>query len=165
MLPVIIDRIGWLKFLKVPVDFGHKLGQETIFGENKTYRGIIVGTIGGILTAYLQSLIYQYHPSTHALFLFPYTGLGWLYWGFLLGFGALLGDLVKSFFKRRLHLKNGKPFFPFDQLDFVIGGLLLGAIFYLPPWPQIIVLIVFTPLLHFLANALAYLLKLKKVWW
>jgi len=48
----------------------------------------------------------------------------WLLFGFLMGFGALLGDMTKSFFKRRLGYAPGKPFIPFDQLDFVVGALL-----------------------------------------
>ena len=51
--------------------------------------------------------------------------------GFLLGFGALAGDAIKSFFKRALNIAPGKPWFPFDQLDSVLGALLSAAL-YLP---------------------------------
>lgn len=39
------------------------------------------------------------------------------------------GDAAKSFFKRRVHVPPGKPWVPFDQLDFVIGVFAL-----LTPW-------------------------------
>ena len=85
--------------------------------------------------------------------------------GFLLGLGGLTGDLLKSFLKRRLRLKDGAPFFPLDQLDFVFGGLLFGAVLHFPGWYHVAVLLLMTPLLHLLSNLAGYKLGLKKVWW
>ncbi|MEK6975224.1 MAG: CDP-2,3-bis-(O-geranylgeranyl)-sn-glycerol synthase [Candidatus Thermoplasmatota archaeon] len=97
--------------------------------------------------------------------------------GAFVGFMALVGDAVKSYFKRRTGRDRGRPWVPFDQLDFVVFGLLAMAIAsplladgwvkaaLLDDWVVLATLIVLTPLLHFLVNVLGYVLKLKEVWW
>jgi CDP-2,3-bis-(O-geranylgeranyl)-sn-glycerol synthase len=165
MMAVIFPKLGLFKSLDFPVDMGRKLRGEYLFGEHKTWRGVVAGIIGGIVAALLQYLLYTFFVQSRWIFLFPLDLPASLWWGFLLGLGALLGDLIKSFFKRRLHIKSGGIFFPFDQLDFIFGALLLGLLYYRPPWQHILVVILFTPLFHFFVNVIAYKLRLKKVWW
>lgn len=165
MCPVIFGNLGWLQFLKKPIDGGRKIGHSKIFGEHKTYLGFVVASLGGLLVGFLQALLFINVAESHWLFLFPYSWSSGLLLGFLLGFGALFGDLIKSFIKRRLHIKEGSPFLPFDQLDFVVGGLLFCSLVYLPSWKHILVLALLTPLLHLLSNVIGYKLGLKKVWW
>jgi CDP-2,3-bis-(O-geranylgeranyl)-sn-glycerol synthase len=43
--------------------------------------------------------------------------------GALLSSGALVGDALKSFLKRRLRIKPGETFFIFDQIDYILGAL------------------------------------------
>ena len=88
-----------------------------------------------------------------------------------------MGDAVKSYFKRRTGRERGKPWFPFDQLDFVVFGLAGMAAAsplladgwvreaLLGDWLVLATIIVLTPLLHFLVNVVGYLLKLKEVPW
>jgi CDP-2,3-bis-(O-geranylgeranyl)-sn-glycerol synthase len=52
-----------------------------------------------------------------------------------------------------------------DQLDFVAGALLLGSLAFMPPLDLLLIVLVITPFVHFLANNLAYWLKLKTVPW
>ncbi len=165
MFPVVFGKVKKLEHFKKPIDHGKKFGKKSLFGEHKTYFGFLIGVSGALLTGLLQSAIYSYFPDSRMLFLEPYPLSFALQLGFLLGFGSLLGDLIKSFFKRRLGIASGAPFFPFDQLDFVAGGLLLAAPLFLPSWEYILTLVLFTPLLHFLSNVLGYSLGLKKVWW
>lgn len=165
MMPVIFDRMAVLKSLAVPIDFGRKMGSETIFGSHKTYRGFVAGMIGGVITAGLQMALYIFVPSVRWIFLFSYDGIFIVGWGFLLGLGALSGDLVKSFFKRRLRIASGAVFFPFDQIDFLVGALLFGMCYFFPSFSHLVVLFFLTPLLHFLVNVLGYFLGMKKVWW
>lgn len=163
--PVVFAKIRWLERFKKPIDSGKKLGTLSIFGENKTYFGFIIGVSGATVTGLLQACMFMYFPEIHWLFLVNYSFIFAVILGFLLGFGALLGDLLKSFMKRRLHIQNGKPFFPFDQLDFVVGGLLLGGLVYFPSWIHVLTLVLLTPLIHIISNILGYKLGLKKVWW
>jgi CDP-2,3-bis-(O-geranylgeranyl)-sn-glycerol synthase len=97
--------------------------------------------------------------------------------GAVVGLFALVGDAVKSYFKRRLGKEGGAPWVPFDQLDFVVFGLLgmLVASPLLPPgwvwhalfddWRTLATILVLTPLLHLLVNRIGYWLRLKSVPW
>jgi CDP-2,3-bis-(O-geranylgeranyl)-sn-glycerol synthase len=89
----------------------------------------------------------------------------------LLALGALLGDLTKSFFKRRLGKGRGEAWFLADQYDLVVGSLLLVLLVY-PGWlfenitvPIVIWIAIITPLLHRAVNIIGYLLGVKDVPW
>ena len=41
--------------------------------------------------------------------------------------GASFGTIVNSFVKRRLNIKSGDDFIPFDQVDFILGASLMYA--------------------------------------
>ena len=97
--------------------------------------------------------------------------------GAALGFMALVGDAVKSYFKRRRKIARGGSWFPFDQLDFVVFGL-LGILLaspllpagwavhaYFLDWVVLVTLLVLTPALHLLVNRIGYWLGLKDVPW
>ena len=87
MAPVFFKKVN---FLNYPVDFGKKIKGKRILGSHKTFRGFFFGIILAIIVAYVQSLI------SAEVALVDYSN--WALIGFLLGFGALLGDSVKSFF-------------------------------------------------------------------
>lgn len=145
-----------------PIDFGKnwKDGRR-IFGDGKTFRGLIGGTFCGIIIGIIQMQV----PSQYSLGAFTFGVI------IALSFGALLGDIVKSFFKRRLGLARGAKFPLVDQLDFVAGAWILAYIVE-PKWFTdnftfwiIITVIVFTPILHRLTNIIGYYAKLKKEPW
>ncbi|MBI2654417.1 CDP-2,3-bis-(O-geranylgeranyl)-sn-glycerol synthase [Candidatus Woesearchaeota archaeon] len=117
MAPVIVKKINLLAF---PIDFNKRIGNKPILGKNKTFRGLIFGVIFAIIVAYLQFLLYGAELFRNFSFL---NYQNWLLFGFLMGLGALVGDLAKSFIKRRLGLKPSERFVPVDQIDFVIGAL------------------------------------------
>lgn len=56
----------------------------------------------------------------------------WPLIGLALGVGAMGGDALKSFFKRRRGIPPGRSWVPADQLDFVLGALILVA-----PWARL----------------------------
>ncbi len=87
----------------------------------------------------------------------------WL--GFWIGLGAIVGDLVKSYYKRKAGLAPGEKWIPFDQLDFVIGGIMGSWILYVPSAGVVFILILVSPLLHIIATKFAYLLKIRKEKW
>lgn len=154
-----------IKKFRLPIDLGHKIKGKRIFGDGKTFSGIFVGILFSLIVGLLQHLL-----SNNIDFIFIsknlYTKLSTsLVTSFLLGFGALLGDLVKSFFKRRIGIERGKPWPLFDQLDFLVGSILICSIVYIPSIKIIIILFILTPIGHLLSNIAAYKLKLKKVWW
>jgi CDP-2,3-bis-(O-geranylgeranyl)-sn-glycerol synthase len=114
MAPVIATRFNLTPALNKPLD-GHIMWRgQRLFGSHKTIRGIIWGGVAGSITATVQ-----------------YLGTGWfnslgnaLLIGLLLGLGALLGDAIKSFLKRRWAIQPGSAWIPWDQIDFVIGAYL-----------------------------------------
>ena len=124
-----------------------------IFGGHKTWGGLIGGIIVGSIIGILQIII------TPNYYLYPNY-----FYVILLAIGALLGDILFSFFKRRLCIKPGQSWVPFDQIDFVIGALVLGLLLYVPSVIKIMIIIMGSFILHVIVNAIGYLLKLRKTW-
>jgi len=149
MMPPIVGA------LRLP--FGTAIA-PSLLGKNKTYRGVYAGIIGGVLGSWLLSSLdlgwYGTQPLPRALLA-----------GGIMGFGALIGDMTKSAVKRWKNIPSGKPFVPFDQLDFILGGSLFAFAVMPIPLNVFVTALVITPLLHLLVNILAYHLKLKEVWW
>ncbi|MFC6735721.1 CDP-archaeol synthase, partial [Halolamina salina] len=88
-----------------------------------------------------------------------------------LALGAMLGDIGASFVKRRSGRERGAAFPGLDQLDFVVGALLL-ALLFAPDWTtstfslaRVAVVVVVTPLLHLGTNGIAYWLGVKDEPW
>ena len=164
MAPVFAQKLGVLKFLAKPIDGGRMLAGKPIFGEHKTWRGFAVGILVAAATVWLQRFLYSI-PFFQKISLINYLEMHWCLLGFLFGFGALFGDLVKSFFKRRVGVAPGKPWIPFDQLDFVVGALVFIAPIYFPSWSAVIVILIFSPVLHIIVNNVGYFLRIKKTRW
>lgn len=129
--PVVVNMIPALAKWTTPLDFGKSWRGKRIFGTNKTWRGLVAGSLIGGISAVLIGML---NPNV----LGPYNQF---VAGLLLGFGALAGDAIESFFKRQRGVKPGYTWFPFDQIDYIVGGLL--AIRILTPIPLWVVGTVF----------------------
>jgi len=154
MSPAFSNKIN---FLNYPVDFNKTLFGKRILGKNKTFRGIFFAILIAIVISYLQSLL------DLEINLISYDTFIWI--GFLLGFGAMFGDLIKSFFKRQLNIPPGKRFLPFDQIDHVIGALIFLSIDYNINIKIFIVGLIITFPLHLIINYVTYKLKLRDTYW
>ncbi|MDP3733687.1 MAG: CDP-archaeol synthase [Nanoarchaeota archaeon] len=132
---------------------------EKYFGSNKTWKGIIAATLTGGLVFWIQKALYL--NGFTELAIIDYADFS-IAVGFLLGFGAIFGDLVKSYYKRKAKIKPGKSWLPWDQLDFVLGGLLFSFLVYVPPVEVAVTIVVVSPFLHVLINYIGYLLKVNK---
>ncbi len=138
------------------IDGGRKfLDGKPILGSHKTYRGLILGLAIGTYVGWFQEN------------LAPRAGLppGSVNLGFVLSLGALLGDLMGSFIKRRLDLKPGASLPVSDQIDFVLVALLFGLLVEPPSIIAALIIIVLTGPMHLLVNVMAYLLRLKDNPW
>ena len=144
-----------------PIDAG-KLFRDgkPVFGSNKTVRGFFAGLLVGTFTGFVLSRLYQLDGFPQD-FLFHYDIL----LGFMLSLGALTGDLLHSFIKRRLDISPGSPLPVADQLDFALGALLFSITVYPPPLHGAVIILVMTPPIHLLTNFLAYLIGAKKTPW
>ncbi len=158
--PIVLQP--FFRFLAYPVDANKTLGGEPIFGKNKTWRGIIAAPLTGMLIVWLQQSLVDI-PWFASLSIINYKTTS-LWFGFLMGLGAIIGDLVKSFIKRRFKIPPGVSWFPFDQIDYVVGALLFTAPLYFPGWEFAIGTIVVGIVMHLISNVLGHLLKLRKDW-
>jgi|TARA_B100001971_G_C18138800_1_gene509180 CDP-2,3-bis-(O-geranylgeranyl)-sn-glycerol synthase len=104
------------RFFNTPVDFGSSFRGKRVFGDNKTWKGLVVGTLVAVLVVYLERM----------MGVFPgYEEYGFVVLGLVLGLGSLLGDLVESFVKRQFGRAPGTSWMPWDQIDWILGSLLL----------------------------------------
>ncbi|MAG17971.1 MAG: hypothetical protein CL944_00685 [Candidatus Diapherotrites archaeon] len=143
---------------KTPLDFGKKfIDGKRFFGDGKTFKGFFFGTLAGTI---VSATIFTLIPET-TLLLTP----NYLLLGFLLASGALIGDVAGSFFKRRNEIKQGGEVLFLDQLDFVIGGMIIGSLVYIPTFYEVILVSIITLIVHRASNFVAYKTKLKKVPW
>lgn len=153
----------------LPVDFG-KTDSKGVrwIGDGVTWKGLIGGTLIGIITGIIQGLVAPYIISNFGQYITTpiITNVPeGIIIGFLLGFGALLGDALGSFLKRRLGIGRGKPAPILDQLDFLIVALILVSLVVKLDLMFIVMAIILTLIIHLLANTGAYLLGLKDVWY
>lgn len=133
------------------VDFGKTFTDgERIFGGHKTIRGFVSGLVVGGIVGVFENL----YTSSN---LFPAALLASL--------GALLGDLCGAFIKRRLKISPGGSLPGIDQLDFVIGAVFAVSIVFQLSLGTVLILLLVTPPIHFLANVGAYALGLKSNYW
>jgi CDP-2,3-bis-(O-geranylgeranyl)-sn-glycerol synthase len=128
-----------------PLDGGAKwIDGKPILGSHKTIKGTLFGILTGTSVGIFQ---------------------GNLGGGLLQAVGAIFGDMVFSFFKRRIDLEPGASFPLVDQLDFIVFAIILSYPFQYTEFDRIIVIILLTLPLHYLSNFIAYLFKLKKNPW
>jgi len=155
-----------------PIDFGKNWKDgKRILGDGKTWRGLISGGIVGMAGGFGLSVVAILANNSDFAFLglsdfgrfplmIPIIGA--------ICFGALLGDIIESFFKRRAGIKRGKDWIPFDQIDFILGVLLFSFLMALilqilgvtaENWfletftlYHIIILLILTTFFHLIAN-------------
>jgi CDP-2,3-bis-(O-geranylgeranyl)-sn-glycerol synthase len=150
-----------------PIDGGRTWGGRRILGDGKTWQGTAGGIAAGVVVALVLTVL---SPTASA-------GLGVALPAFSspvalgLAAGAMAGDIGASFLKRRLDRERGAPVPGLDQLDFVVGALVLATLLA-PSWvgrnvtiPVLVVVLVLTPLLHVATNGIAYWLGLKDEPW
>jgi CDP-2,3-bis-(O-geranylgeranyl)-sn-glycerol synthase len=161
MAPVLANNIPALDRLGVPVDARLSFRKRRILGDHKTLRGFIAGWVMAAVVILLQVWAYAIFPTIRSLSLIDYLSANVLLLSLVLGFGPLFGDAIKSFFKRQVGIEPGKNWFPFDQLDFVAGTLLLAPLVIDLSWYQISLGVALALLLHPATNILGWILRLK----
>jgi len=139
----------------LPLDFGKNFPDgKPIFGRNKTFRGFFSALAIGTLIGFAEKAFLNYPANVQGL-----------QFGFLLSFGALLGDLIGAFIKRRIGLAPGELLPVVDQIDFIAGALLFALPLEIVSWELTLVVLIITPPIHLLTNFAAYKLGLKNNPW
>lgn len=171
--PVDVSQIKILKKYGKPIDGGKTWRGKRVLGDGKTWRGLYAGIIAGTLTGGLELLLYPNIART-----LPNLPEMTLSLAFIISLGALIGDMIESFFKRQINLQSGAPLPLFDQLDFVFGavffawiwvilstGQITGAFEKMLGWSRFLLILLITPLMHLITNFVAWAWKLKKDPW
>ena len=129
-----------------PLDGGRTwVDDQPLFGDHKTVRGTLTGIAAGIAVGIIQMQLLR---------------------GVLLAVGAIGGDIVISFVKRRFKIKPGAMFPIADQMGFIVFAVLLVSL--VPPsptWERAVAILIATLPIHYLTNVVAWALKLKRNPW
>jgi CDP-2,3-bis-(O-geranylgeranyl)-sn-glycerol synthase len=160
--PVFAARIPLLNKLGTPIDGGKTFRGKRLFGDHKTVRGFISGILLATIIVLLQMYLFR-HVSwfKHTSLYVDYANSKSLLLGPLLGFGALFGDAVKSFFKRQCNVPSGESWIPFDQIDYIVGGVLFSLPIVVLHPTDILLLFIVWVIVHPLSTFIAWLLGLK----
>jgi CDP-2,3-bis-(O-geranylgeranyl)-sn-glycerol synthase len=140
-----------------PMDFGKIFFDgKPLFGSHKTVRGFLSGLIVGTLVGLVQTLLFEQILIQYSS-QFQYT----IFLGFSLSLGALIGDLIESFLKRRLNRAPGSSLPVADQIDFILGAFLFSIPVSSPSLPVVLIILLITIPIHLLTNLGAALLNMK----
>ncbi|MBU1940610.1 MAG: CDP-2,3-bis-(O-geranylgeranyl)-sn-glycerol synthase, partial [Candidatus Thermoplasmatota archaeon] len=168
MAAIDVAHIPFLKKYNRPIDDGKLYKGQPIFGKGKTWRGFIGGTLIGTFAGFLQF----FYSSEAMVLISDITGLESIQLpemtvilAFLISLGAMTGDLVASFGKRRLKLKRGGPAPLLDQLDYIFGAFFFSWLVTPINLDYFALIVIVSIPLHLGANIVAWLLKMKQVWW
>lgn len=155
------------------MDLGRSWRGKRLLGDGKTWRGFLGGALTGLGVGALQIIL------TVATGHEDDFGFGDLPWALAivaaLSFGAMAGDSVGSFVKRRLGVDRGRKAPVLDQYNFVIGAVLL-VLLVSPGWFLghflegngywgLLLFLVVVPVLHRSVNIIGYKLGKKDVPW
>jgi CDP-2,3-bis-(O-geranylgeranyl)-sn-glycerol synthase len=167
MTPSLVSQLGFLKSWAKPIDLGKKFAGKPFLGDHKTWRGVILGPTAGILIVFLQKYLFSKFAFIEEISFFNYQEVNILFFALLITLGTICGDLFFAFIKRRLNLRPGARFLPFDQINYVIGAAIFLTLFSginiaIEVWVTILIL---TFLLHLTATQLGFLLGLSRSKW
>jgi CDP-2,3-bis-(O-geranylgeranyl)-sn-glycerol synthase len=158
-----------------PMDLGRIWPPDgrRVFGPSKSWSGFLFGSLFALPFALLEAWLYLIAPpSLQIVPSYGGTVLLALPVAIVLSFGAMSGDALGSFLKRRLGRESGARTLLLDQMPFVLlpiglGLLLLPGIFVPVFWSveALVWLLVYTLALHAAFNWVGYWVGLKKVPW
>lgn len=162
MTPILITKLNLFPRLAGPIDGGKKWKGKRIFGQNKTWRGLICGVATGLIFICLQRYLYFHSEIVRKISIFNYAGSDYWLVGIFLGFGALSGDMIESLVKRQKNIAPGQSWRPWDQIDQAIGSAILVSFIFQPPLAIYVLLLLITFLGVMAINLLACRLGIKK---
>lgn len=126
-------------------------------GSHKTVVGFFLGIAAAILTVLLQSRIHWQGDLVN------YEQ--WFLLGLASGCGAMIGDSLKSYFKRRLQIAPGQSWIPADQLDFVLGGLFALSFWVHLGWLEVIMILTMSFIGDIMINHLSFYFGIRNTRW
>ena len=168
-------HVCWLKwasadFLMQPLDFGHTLAGQRIFGDNKRLRGLIAMPLAAAAIFALLGGWRQQLPDWLAQGLWNLSAGQYALLGVAAGLAFMLAELPNSFLKRRLSVAPGEIpgeglgrvlFVLLDRFDSVVGVLILVSLLVPLPVMTWVYVLLIGPGVHALFSTLLYRLGVK----
>ncbi|MDX1587515.1 MAG: CDP-archaeol synthase [Oleiphilaceae bacterium] len=140
--PVVV-RLLMGNWLARPLDNGLRLVDgQPLFGRKKTWRGVLAAVVSTALVG-------------------QWLELG-LVFGAMFGLLAMVGDLISSFIKRRLRMKESERFRGLDQLPEAVLPLLLAFPVYNFGWGSLVAVALIFTVLTLAVSPLLYRLGLRR---
>src|SRR5215813_5988075 len=163
-------KFNSLAFLCLPIDRGQKFRGKRIFGDNKTYRGVVVVGLGTAIGFGLQSLFLHQIASIRSVELFDYSFLKSAPLGLAVGVAAMLSELPNSFIKRRFEIAPGSAakgwkgwvFYVYDQIDFLVGAWIVLATVVPVTVERVLLSAGFLLIAHQLMSSVGYALGMRR---
>ena len=185
---MVIVAKNTLASLAIPLDGGSSFRGVRVFGDNKTWRGVVVMILGSSVVGGLQGYTLGSWAFEHGLESLNFSligrdaswgldasptlrlALGYATVNIILGLGYVLGELPNSFVKRRLGIVAGKTghgffgwlFFLIDQADSIIAGLLLAVLLFGLSIRLFIIGTLVLTTVHLALNILLFLIRIRK---
>jgi CDP-diglyceride synthetase len=159
-------RTGALRALTRPIDGGSTLRGRRLFGENKTWRGVVAVAAGMSLGYALQAAAGRFSGT-------PLAGTARAALvGFLVGAVAMLAELPNSLLKRQLGIApgtqasglRGAVFHVLDQVDLALGAWLVLVWFVPISVSTVLWSLVFLALAHPLVSLAGFALGMRASW-
>ena len=158
-----------------PMDFGRRWPGDgrRVLGPSKTWSGFLVGGALGMVIGLVEAyLILLAPPNLAVVPTIAPTVVAAVPVVALVAFGAMTGDAIGSFIKRRIGRPSGARTWGLDQFPFVIVPIVLGLLLYpalfVPTfwnWEAVIWVVLLTLGLHVLFNWIGHKAGLKRVPW
>lgn len=153
------------------MDFGLNFRDgRRILGDGKSWRGFILGSLSGSVFGFVIFIPLAYYSIIPGSF--PGNLPSAWFISLSLGFGALSGDAIGSFVKRRLNMGRGHNAGLLDQWPFVLTAFLflylVNSAFFMKYYGNVIgilTILIVTPPLHRAINIIGYRMRKKEVPW
>ena len=174
---IILGRKRVKSIFKTPIDFGKNfIDGKRIFGDNKTWKGLVLSIFLCISLSIIWGIICSYIPSIGNRNLFYINNENTVIYniltGGLTGLAYSIFELPNSFLKRRLDIAPGRSsnvkgkkkfiFFIIDQFDSMIGVMLVIWYFSKITFLEYLQCVLFDGLLHYVVVKILCYFKLKE---
>jgi len=164
----VVMRQDWLAFARRPLDAGHCFRGRRIFGDSKTWRGVLVAVLGCTIGVAIQKHLIGEHAAGIARV--EYARLDVVTFGVIMGVTAMLGELPNSFIKRRLNIPPGQStkgwlavgFYVWDQVDLLMFSLPALSLWADIDGALVATAVMVTLILHPMTSLIGYLIGARR---
>jgi CDP-archaeol synthase len=162
-------KFNWLSHLSHPIDHGATFRGKRLFGDNKTYRGVVAVSLGTALGFGLQSIFLHQIDFIKRIELFAYSPSKTMIIGSAMGLAGMLSELPNSFIKRQCGIAPGRAgsgwekiiFYGYDQIDFLVGAWIVLSMVVSLTAGRILISVLFMLVAHQALTSIGYVLGMR----